>query len=65
MFLRSILTTLVSGPAPDLYLCDLKSGVELGMFRRLTCVKGFGMSLDDVRRLASEIEAEMISDTCY
>ncbi|MFD2702766.1 FtsK/SpoIIIE domain-containing protein [Paenibacillus shunpengii] len=60
VILRSILTTLVSGPAPDLYLCDLKGGVELGIFRRLACVKGFGTTIEDVRRLAAELEAEML-----
>lgn len=60
VILRSILTTLVSGPTPDLFLCDCKGGVELGIFRRLACVRGFGTTVEDVRRLASEIEAEML-----
>lgn len=59
VILRSILTTLVSGPAPNLYLADLKGGVELGIFRRLACVKRFGTTIEDVRRLAVEIELEM------
>lgn len=59
VMLRSILTALVSGPAPDLFLCDCKGGVELGIFRRLACVKGFGTTIEDVRRLAVEIESEM------
>lgn len=59
VMLRSILTSLAQGPAPALYLCDLKGGVELGIFRRLSCVKGFATSLTDVLRLATQIEAEM------
>lgn len=57
--LRAILATLATGPAPDLYLCDLKGGVELGIFRDLACVKGFATTLQDVLRVATEIEAEM------
>lgn len=58
--LRSILTALAEGPAPSLYLCDLKGGVELGIFRKLACVKGFASELSDVLRVTSEIEAEMM-----
>lgn len=59
VMLRSILTSLAEGPAPDLYLCDLKGGVELGIFRGLACVKGFATELSEVLRVATEIEAEM------
>jgi S-DNA-T family DNA segregation ATPase FtsK/SpoIIIE len=59
VILRAILTTLASGPAPDLYLCDLKGGVELGIFRQLACVKGFAITLSDILKNATTIEAEM------
>lgn len=59
VMLRAILTALVTGSAAELYLCDLKGGVELGIFRRLACVKGFAAALPDVLRLAAELEAEM------
>ncbi|MED4599849.1 FtsK/SpoIIIE domain-containing protein [Paenibacillus validus] len=59
VILRAILTTLVTGPAPDMYLCDLKGGVELGIFRNLACVKGFSTALPDVLKAATDVEAEM------
>lgn len=59
VMLRAILMTLVSGPAPDLYLCDLKGGVELGIFKQLNCIKGFAITLEEVRNLAIGIEEEM------
>lgn len=59
VILRSILTSLAEGPAPDLYLCDLKGGVELGIFRGLACVKGFATELGEVLQVATEIETEM------
>lgn len=57
--LRVILTTLSLGPAPDMYLCDLKGGIELGIFRQLACVKGFAASLLDVLKNVTEVENEM------
>ncbi|WP_339192028.1 FtsK/SpoIIIE domain-containing protein [Paenibacillus sp. FSL E2-0230] len=60
VMLRSILTTLVTGPAPDMYLCDLKGGVELGIFRNLECVKGFATTLQDVQTVLASIEREML-----
>ncbi|MFD0675300.1 MULTISPECIES: FtsK/SpoIIIE domain-containing protein [unclassified Paenibacillus] len=59
VIVRGILASLATGPAPDLFLCDLKGGVELGIFRELACVKGFATSLSDVLRTATEIESEM------
>ncbi|MFD1957148.1 FtsK/SpoIIIE domain-containing protein [Paenibacillus thailandensis] len=60
VMLRSILTTLATGPAPDMYLCDLKGGVELGIFRDLACVAGFASTLPDVRTAATAVESEML-----
>lgn len=59
VILRSILTTLATGPKPDLYLCDLKGGVELGMFRNLEHVEGFASTLEDLRRVAYKVINEM------
>ncbi|MFC5650923.1 FtsK/SpoIIIE domain-containing protein [Paenibacillus solisilvae] len=59
VLLRSILTQLATGPAPDMYLCDLKEGVELGIFRDLACVKGFASTLPDVKNAADEVDVEM------
>lgn len=60
VMLRSILTTLATGPAPDMYLCDLKGGVELGIFRKLASVKGFATTLQDVRTVLASVECEML-----
>jgi hypothetical protein len=56
---RSILTQLATGPQPDLYLSDLKSGLELNLFRNLAITQGFASTLPDVGNLASTVEAEM------
>ncbi|WP_179089761.1 FtsK/SpoIIIE domain-containing protein [Paenibacillus sp. FSL A5-0031] len=60
VLLRAILAQLATGPAPDMYLCDLKGGVELGIFRDLECVVGFAITLPDVRNAAAAVESEMI-----
>ncbi|MCM3497661.1 FtsK/SpoIIIE domain-containing protein [Paenibacillus lactis] len=60
VMLRSILTTLAVGTTSSLYLCDLKGGVELGIFRKLASVKGFATDLSEVLRVTTQIEAEMI-----
>jgi len=59
VLLHSILTQLVLGPQPDLYLNDLKGGVELGLYRDLAITKGFGTTIRDVARLAVAAETEM------
>lgn len=59
VILRAILTQLVSGPAPDLFLCDLKGGVELGLFRELEFVKGLAITLQQCRDAAAAAEEEM------
>ncbi|MGG1600971.1 FtsK/SpoIIIE domain-containing protein [Paenibacillus naphthalenovorans] len=59
VMLRVILTTLATGPQPDLFLADMKGGVEQSLFRDLACTKGFATTLPDVLRIATEIEAEM------
>lgn len=59
VLLHSILTQLALGPQPDLYLNDLKGGVELGLYRDLAITKGFGTTIRDVARLATEAETEM------
>jgi hypothetical protein len=51
-FLRVILTTLALRPEevqPDLYLADLKGGVELSMFSKLSCTKGFVTTLTKMK----------------
>ncbi|WP_422657350.1 FtsK/SpoIIIE domain-containing protein [Paenibacillus sp. EC2-1] len=59
VILRAILTQLVSGPSPELWLCDLKGGVELGIFRTLACVNGLAINLMQCRDAATCVEAEM------
>lgn len=59
IFSRSILTSLALGPKPDLLLCDMKGGVELGLFRDLTITIGFATTLAKVAELATQAEAEM------
>lgn len=59
VILRSILTSLALGPQPDLYLCDMKGGVELGVFRDLAITKGFATTLVDVSKWAAHCETEM------
>ncbi|MED5015934.1 FtsK/SpoIIIE domain-containing protein [Paenibacillus chibensis] len=59
VMLRAILTQLVFGPAPDLFLCDLKGGVELGLYRELECVKGLAITLQQCRDAAAAVEEEM------
>ncbi|WP_268895092.1 FtsK/SpoIIIE domain-containing protein, partial [Paenibacillus sp. USDA918EY] len=53
VMLRAILTQLVSDPAPDLFLCDLKGGVELGIYRELECVKSLAITLQQCRDAAA------------
>jgi S-DNA-T family DNA segregation ATPase FtsK/SpoIIIE len=60
VLLRAILTQLATRPAPDMYLCDLKGGVELGIYRDLACVAGFATTLPEVRNAAAAVESEMI-----
>ncbi|MGG1442144.1 FtsK/SpoIIIE domain-containing protein [Brevibacillus laterosporus] len=60
VFLRSVLTSLSLGPKPDMYLCDLKGGVELGLFRNFEHVKGFAASLYEVYQVLDTVEREMI-----
>lgn len=59
VLLRLILTQLALGPQPDLFLCDLKGGVELNLYKDLSITKGFATSLNDVCELANIVEAEM------
>ncbi|MFD2615716.1 FtsK/SpoIIIE domain-containing protein [Paenibacillus gansuensis] len=56
---RGIITSLVLGDRTDLYLCDLKGGVELGMFRNFRCTLGFADNLQKVAELAERAEREM------
>ncbi|MDN9012451.1 FtsK/SpoIIIE domain-containing protein [Brevibacillus laterosporus] len=60
VFLRSVLTSLSLGPKPDMYLCDLKGGVELGLFRNFEHVKGFATSLYEVYQVLDTVEQDMI-----
>ncbi|MCG7320195.1 FtsK/SpoIIIE domain-containing protein [Brevibacillus laterosporus] len=59
VFLRSVLTSLLTGPKPDMYLCDLKGGVELGLFREFRHVKGFAINLYEVYQVMETVEREM------
>ncbi|MHA6481294.1 FtsK/SpoIIIE domain-containing protein [Paenibacillus sp. strain BS8-2] len=59
VLLRSILTQLATGPKPDLYLCDLKGGVELNLYRDLVLTKGFVTTLPTLRKMVDDVEAEM------
>ncbi|CDN42193.1 MULTISPECIES: FtsK/SpoIIIE domain-containing protein [Paenibacillus] len=59
VLLRAILSSLATGANPYMYLCDLKGGVELGIFRELECVRGFATSLTEVRSAAQAVENEM------
>ncbi|MCR8939817.1 FtsK/SpoIIIE domain-containing protein [Brevibacillus laterosporus] len=59
VFLRSVLTSLSLGPKPDMYLCDLKGGVELGLFREFKHVKGFAINLYEVYQVMETVEREM------
>lgn len=59
VLLRSILTQLATGPKPDLWLCDMKGGVELNLFRDLAVTKRFAVTLSEVANAASEVVAEM------
>ncbi|MGG3873162.1 FtsK/SpoIIIE domain-containing protein [Brevibacillus laterosporus] len=59
VFLRSVLTSLSLGPRPDMFLCDLKGGVELGLFRNFEHVKGFATSLYEVYQVLDIVEQEM------
>lgn len=60
VFLRSVLTSLSLGPKPDMYLCDLKGGVELGLFSSFKHVKGFATNLYEVYQVMEEVERELI-----
>lgn len=59
VLLRVILTSLSLGPRPNMLLCDLKGGVELGLYRDLAHVKGFATTLPQVDELITKAEAEM------
>lgn len=59
VFLRSVLTSLSLGPRPDMFLCDLKGGVELGLFREFKHVKGFAINLYEVYQMMEAVEQEM------
>lgn len=59
VLLRGILTGLSLGPRPDMMLCDLKGGVELGLFRDMAHVKGFATTLREVDALIAGAETEM------
>ena len=52
--LRSILTSLSLGPKPLMFLCDLKGGVELGIFRDLAHVQVFATDLEGVLNSARQ-----------
>ncbi|WP_373872063.1 FtsK/SpoIIIE domain-containing protein [Paenibacillus lactis] len=60
VMIRSILTSLAGAGGQELYLCDLKGGVELGLFKSLQCVKAFATTLSDVLETATVIKQEMI-----
>lgn len=59
VFLRGLLTSLAVGPQPDLYLCDMKGGVELGLFADLICTKRFAVTLKQVAELVADVEKQM------
>jgi hypothetical protein len=59
VLLRLILTHLSFGPKPDLYLADLKSGIELGLFQDLAHTKRFATSLPELRLMLEAVTKEM------
>jgi DNA segregation ATPase FtsK/SpoIIIE-like protein len=56
---RVILTTLSLRGNCDLYLTDLKDGLELSLFRDLKCVKGFAEELEELDKLLDTIIEQM------
>lgn len=55
-----ILTVLsLKEKKPDLYLCDLKFGVELAQFEHMEHVKGFATTLDDLNNMLDIVIEEM------
>jgi DNA segregation ATPase FtsK/SpoIIIE-like protein len=60
VLLRGILTTLtLRDNCPDLYLTDLKGGIELGLFRDLIMTKRFATCLDSLSNLLYDLIKEM------
>jgi DNA segregation ATPase FtsK/SpoIIIE-like protein len=56
---RVILTTLSLRDNCDLYLTDLKDGLELSLFRDLKCVKGFAEKLEELDKMLDKIIKQM------
>ncbi|WP_258838609.1 FtsK/SpoIIIE domain-containing protein [Mechercharimyces sp. CAU 1602] len=59
VLLRSILTSLALKTKTDLYLTDLKGGVELGLFRSIEHTKGFSTTLGETAKILGKVEREM------
>ncbi|SDX44469.1 DNA segregation ATPase FtsK/SpoIIIE, S-DNA-T family [Marininema mesophilum] len=57
--LRSIITSLSLGLKPELYLADLKGGVELAPFSTLENCSGFTSSMVGMVKMLMRIEKEM------
>lgn len=58
---RSILTSLILNKHDELelYLSDLKGGVELGLFKDLYCVQDFARSIVELYRMLKTVEQRM------
>jgi hypothetical protein len=64
--LRNIVLCLASiKQTPDLYLCDMKGGVELGAFKDLLCTKGFGTSLKQLLDIVQSVQKKMYERLNY
>lgn len=60
--IRIMLTSLIMNKHDDLqlYLADMKEGVEFMIFEHIECVRGFATTLKDLLQVASTVEAIML-----
>lgn len=56
--LNSLIDHLIHNNKPNLYLIDLKRGMELGLYYELPNCKGHASTLPEVRKLLDKFEAE-------
>jgi S-DNA-T family DNA segregation ATPase FtsK/SpoIIIE len=66
VLLRVLLTTLaLRNNKPDMYLADLKGGLELSMFKDLICTKGFVTDLRSLEDMLQELKETMLYRLVY
>ena len=57
--IRAMITNLILYCNADIYLCDLKNGVEFSIFRKCRKVIQFARNMDDLKKMLKSITVEM------